>query len=157
MTTAAAPQSAPVAAPTPAPATTPVNTNTTRLYEGMFLVDPVIAAKEWEKLSAQLTALLTKNKGEVRSVTKWVERRLAYAIKRQRRGTYVLTYFVAPMDVIPKLRRECEITDVILRAIFIAHPLAKDVPALPPPPPPLKEYDDTRPPEGGRFRPRRPM
>ena len=160
MTTVAAPAGTGTpAAPAPAPTTpaAPVNTTTQRLYEGMILVDPILAAKEWDKVNAHIAAILAKNKADLKSTTKWVERKLAYAIKRQRRGTYVLLYFVAPMSAIPGIRRECEISEMILRALFIAHPLAKEVPNAPPPPPPLKEYDDSRPTEAGRFRPRRPM
>ncbi|MBI5368267.1 MAG: 30S ribosomal protein S6 [Planctomycetes bacterium] len=173
MTTVVPPGGAPAGAPSPststatapAPAATttaatapaapavpaaPVNTNTTRLYEGMFLVDPIAAAKEWEKVSATLTALITKYKGVVRTVAKWTERKLAYAIRRQRRGTYVLVYFVAPMDAVTKMRRDVAINEQILRAIFIAHPEAMDVPGVPPPPPPLKDAEEIRLSDRGR-------
>ncbi|MBI3268013.1 MAG: 30S ribosomal protein S6 [Planctomycetes bacterium] len=156
-TGATAVAAAPAAATTPAAPATPVNTNTLRLYEGMFVIDPILAAKEWDKVNATLTTMITKNKGDIKIITKWTERKLAYAIRRQRRGTYVITYFVAPMDAIPKIRRECQISESILRSLFIAHPLAKDVPGVPPPPPPLKEFDDSRPSEAGRMRPRRPF
>jgi small subunit ribosomal protein S6 len=53
----------------------------------------------------------------------WEERRLAYPIAGQRRGTYWLYYFRGPSGMLTALNREWEIHDGILRHLVLkVHP-----------------------------------
>ena len=49
----------------------------------------------------------------------WEERRLAYAIKGQRKGAYWLTYFRLDGERLAELQRQCQITDDVLRVLFL--------------------------------------
>jgi small subunit ribosomal protein S6 len=58
----------------------------------------------------------------------WEERRLAYPIAGQRKGTYWLFYFRGPSSIIVPLNREWEIQDGILRHLVLkVHPHLVDV------------------------------
>ena len=58
----------------------------------------------------------------------WEERRLAYAINGQRKGTYWLIYFRGPSSMLTALNREWEINDGILRHLVLkVHPHLVDV------------------------------
>lgn len=89
-------------------------------YEGMFVLDATAAAKEWSKLQASVLGIVTKHGGEIKSSARWGDRKLAYDIHGHKRGTYMLAYFTAPDGAIPKIRRECELSESIVRYIFIA-------------------------------------
>ena len=63
--------------------------------------------------------MIEKLGGEMLVSRLWEERRLAYPIKGQRKGTYWLTYFRLDASLIGDLRRQCQITDDILRVLFV--------------------------------------
>ncbi len=66
-----------------------------RTYEGMFLVDPVVAAREWTKVTEELDRIIKRNGGEIVLLNKWGERKLAYPIRKNNRGAYVIAFFKA--------------------------------------------------------------
>lgn len=89
------------------------------LYEGMFLMDNRQANRDWEDCLERLKGIITKHGGEILRCTKWGERRLAYEVKGRRRGTYVLMYFRAAGNAIGGIHRECELSELMLRALML--------------------------------------
>lgn len=89
------------------------------LYEGMFLMDNRQANRDWDSCLETLKSMISKHGGEVQRVDKWGERRLAYEIKGRRRGTYVLVYFTATGTAVTEVYRECELSELMLRALII--------------------------------------
>lgn len=89
------------------------------VYEGMFILDSNRYGRESETVSGQVPAMIEKLGGEMLVSRLWEERRLAYPIKGQRRGTYWLTYFRLDSEKLDALKRQCQITDDILRVLFL--------------------------------------
>ncbi len=89
------------------------------VYEGMFILDSNRYGRESETVSGQVPAMIEKFGGEMLVSRLWEERRLAYPIKGQRRGTYWLTYFRLDSIKLDALKRQCQITDDILRVLFL--------------------------------------
>ncbi|MBI4713350.1 MAG: 30S ribosomal protein S6 [Planctomycetes bacterium] len=89
------------------------------IYEAMFLVDPVQAASNYNKVREHIANILNKHNVKVLKETKWTERSLAYTIKRQKRGTYILMYLEAPTDSIAKINAECELSETVLRVLML--------------------------------------
>lgn len=92
-----------------------------RMYEGMFLIEPTIAAKEWDKVVGHVHGLLKKYGATVKSTTKWAERKLAYEVKKHKRGTYLLVYFDSGVDSIARIRKEMELSEMVLRHLIVQH------------------------------------
>jgi ribosomal protein S6 len=90
-----------------------------KLYEGMFLIDSNLAAKDWSALEAHLLEILKKHKTEVVYSERWPDRRLAYDIKGVKKGTYFLTYFKAPPEAIKEIERDARLSERILRLLII--------------------------------------
>lgn len=86
------------------------------VYEGMFILDSNRFGRDHEAVSGQIPAMVGKLGGEMLVSRLWEERRLAYPIKGQRKGTYWLTYFRLESTRLVELKRQCQITDDILRA-----------------------------------------
>jgi small subunit ribosomal protein S6 len=116
-----------------------------QVYEAMFIFDSSRFARERVALPAEVEAMIKANGGEVLVSRLWEERRLAYPINGQRKGTYWLIYFRSPTSAIIPLNRQCEIHDGILRQLVLKiHPHlvdaiiehAKAGPAPPPAPVP---------------------
>ncbi len=106
-----------------------------KLYEAMFLVDSAKAAANWDGIQASIRSLLGKCDAEILSLKKWDERRLAYDIERQSRGTYILCYFKGDGQKIGDLERNVQLSEDILRVLILrgdhvkSEDLEKDTPA----------------------------
>jgi small subunit ribosomal protein S6 len=90
-----------------------------KLYEAMFLVDSAKAAADWDGILGTITSLLGKCDAEILSLKKWDERRLAYDISRQSRGTYILCYFNGDGQKIGDLERSVQLSEEILRVLIL--------------------------------------
>ena len=91
----------------------------TNVYEGMFILDANRYARDAGGVANQVSGLITKCGGEVLVSRLWEERRLAYPIKGQRKGTYWLTYFNLDPAQVATLTRETQLNDNILRCLFV--------------------------------------
>ncbi len=89
------------------------------VYEGMFILDSNRYGRDPEGVSGQATATIEKLGGEILVSRLWEERRLAYAIKGHRKGTYWLTYFRLESGQVATLRRQCEINENLVRFLFL--------------------------------------
>ena len=92
---------------------------TENVYEGLYILNSELYAKTPDEVSGQMAAFIEKIGGEVLLSRLWDERRLAYPIKGHRRGTYWLTYFKIDPAKVKELTRQFQITDSILRFMFL--------------------------------------
>jgi small subunit ribosomal protein S6 len=89
----------------------------------MFIFDPSRFAREPAALPKEIETSITEAGGEVLVSRLWEERRLAYPIGNQRKGTYWLIYFRSGGPAIVGLNRQYEIHDGILRHLILkVHP-----------------------------------
>ena len=89
------------------------------VYEGMFILDSNRFGRDHEAVSGQISTMVEKFGGEMLVSRLWEERRLAFPVKGQRKGTYWLTYFRLEGARLVELERQCQITDDILRVMFL--------------------------------------
>ena len=89
------------------------------VYEGMFLLESGRFGRDPEGVSSQIPAMVSEVGGEMLVSRMWEERRLAYPIKGQRKGTYWLTYFRVDGRRLPEVERKCQLSESVLRALFI--------------------------------------
>lgn len=87
-------------------------------YEGMFLFDTA-ATRDWASTEQEVRRLLGRVGAELLVCVKFDERKLAYEIKRRKRGTYVLTYFDAPPERIAELERDAYLSELIMRSLVL--------------------------------------
>ncbi len=92
---------------------------TENVYEGLFILDSDMYARNPDEVSGQIDKYIAQYEGEVLVSRLWEERRLAYAIKGHRRGTYWLTYFKLDAAKVKELNRQCQISDGIVRFLFL--------------------------------------
>jgi small subunit ribosomal protein S6 len=95
----------------------------TNVYEAMIIFDSNRYARERAGLPAEIQKMIQAEKGEVVVSRLWEERRLAYPINGQRKGTYWLIYFRGPSSMLTSLNRQWEIHEGILRHLVLKiHP-----------------------------------
>ena len=98
-----------------------------KLYEGLFLFDANLAAKDWPGLEKHIGDLLTKNEAEMVYSERWPDRKLAYEVQGCRKGTYFLTYFNAPGPAITALHRDVQLSERVLRLMVLQNEYIEEV------------------------------
>ena len=89
------------------------------VYEGMFILDSNQYGRDPEGVSGQILQMIQRAGGEMLVSRLWEERRLAYPIKGQRRGTYWLTYFRLESGRLGEVHRQYQLSETILRALVL--------------------------------------
>ncbi|MBN2293925.1 MAG: 30S ribosomal protein S6 [Pirellulales bacterium] len=89
------------------------------VYEGMYILDSNLYSRDPEAVSGQISKMIEAVGGEIMVSRMWEERRLAYQIDGHRKGTYWLTYFRAQGKEIANLERQCQLSDTIIRVLFL--------------------------------------
>jgi small subunit ribosomal protein S6 len=85
----------------------------------MFILDSNRYGRDPDGASGELAELIKKAGGEILVSRLWEERRLAYPIKGQRKGTYWLMYVSMDAKQVAGLRRQLEITESLLRFLLL--------------------------------------
>ena len=89
-----------------------------KLYEGLFLVDAKLAAQNGEQVENEIQQIVERAGGQLGRKQRWDDLRLAYPVKRRKRGTYYLVHFHAEGAAIAEMRSAANLSESILRAMF---------------------------------------
>ena len=87
-------------------------------YESIIIVNPNVDEAGLKELEEKFTGLINEN-GKVESVENMGKKKLAYEIKKNKEGTYMLFNFEAKPDSIAELERVYRITDEIIKFIVV--------------------------------------
>ncbi|MCW5776653.1 MAG: 30S ribosomal protein S6 [Phycisphaeraceae bacterium] len=85
-------------------------------YEGMFLISQSEAV-DLGGVVSHIEEILGRAHARIVAMKKWDERRLAYEINKQKRGVYLLVYFVAPAASLAHIERDCNLSERLLRVL----------------------------------------
>ena len=104
-------------------------------YEAMFLLGSGHAS-DLDNALKIVRGIVEKHEGKPIVLKKWDERKLAYEIRGEKRGLYVLCFFTAPAEAIVPISRDVELSDQILRVIVTKadHLNAEEMAAVEPQP-----------------------
>lgn len=89
------------------------------IYECMLILDSNRYVRDQAGVSGQITKFVQKYNGEMLASRLWEERRLAYPIAGNRKGTYWLSYFKLESTSVAALERDCQLSESILRVLVI--------------------------------------
>ncbi len=90
-----------------------------RVYEILFIADPALGEPEVDALTTTIQGFAEKEGGKTQKVEKWGKKRLAYAIKKQREGSYVLLTVEGSAALVAEVERRIRVTDGILKFITV--------------------------------------
>jgi small subunit ribosomal protein S6 len=101
-----------------------------RRYEAMYILDPETTDEALEPIVEKYKKVVTDMGGIVGETGKWDQgrRRLAYPIRGQREGLYILMNFEADTEVPKELDRVFKISDEIFRHIIVRYEEPKERP-----------------------------
>ncbi|MEQ8666174.1 MAG: 30S ribosomal protein S6 [Rhodospirillales bacterium] len=89
------------------------------LYESVFIARQDIAAPQVDNLSDNFQQVIEGQGGRVAKREYWGLRTLAYKIKKNRKGHYVLMNIDAPAEAMHEVERQMRIHDDVLRYLTI--------------------------------------
>jgi small subunit ribosomal protein S6 len=89
------------------------------LYENVFIARQDISGAQVDALADSFTQLIADNGGEVKKREYWGLRNLAYRMRKNRKGHYVLMNLSAPPAAIAELERTMRINEDVLRYLTL--------------------------------------
>ena len=91
---------------------------TPRLYEALFLLNQSAVANGLSSSIDLVRDLLKRSDVDIVVLRKWEDRRLAYPIAGQKRGTYLIAYFRVTPTSIASIERDVNLSEDILRVLM---------------------------------------
>ncbi len=89
------------------------------LYESVFIARQDISASQADALADDFSKSIEENSGKVASRENWGLRTLAYRIKKNRKGHYILLYIDAPAAAVQEMERQMRLHEYILRYLTL--------------------------------------
>ena len=87
-------------------------------YETVFIINPSVEEAGIKSLIQKFSDLIN-NAGKVENVEEMGRRKLAYEIKKNKEGYYVVINFEAQPELIKELERVYRITDEVIKFIVV--------------------------------------
>ncbi|MBQ7632754.1 MAG: 30S ribosomal protein S6 [Alphaproteobacteria bacterium] len=88
-------------------------------YESVLIARQDLGAAQVNSLVSDLSEVIKKEGGEVVKVDNWGLKNLAYRIKKNRKGHYVLLNIVAPSNAITEYERLIRLNEDVIRYMTV--------------------------------------
>ena len=87
-------------------------------YESVIIINPSVDEDKVKSLIDKFSDLINKQ-GKVTKVDTLGKKKLAYEVKKNKEGIYVVFYFEAEPTLIAELERNYRITDEVIKFIVV--------------------------------------
>lgn len=89
------------------------------MYEHIFIARQDVSSTQVETMTADFTKILEENDGKVAKSEYWGLKNLAYKIKKNRKGHYVLMNIDAEPAAVAEMERQLRLNEDIMRFMTI--------------------------------------
>jgi len=89
------------------------------IYENIVILNASLGDEEIETASGKIKDLITNSGGEILKTDMWGRRKLAYEIKKQKKGFYLFLVFKSPSAAIKKLEDYYKVFDPVVKYMVI--------------------------------------
>jgi small subunit ribosomal protein S6 len=86
-----------------------------KTYEHIFIVHPDVAGEEYTAVLDKFKGILAEQGANLLKLDEWGTRKLAYPVKKQGRGTYVLLVFEGGAGVVSEFERRLRLDEKIIK------------------------------------------
>jgi small subunit ribosomal protein S6 len=90
------------------------------LYETVFIARQDLTAEDVDNLATKLSKIITNDNGKIVSKEYWGLKNLAYKVKKNSRGHYVLLNIDAQYSAVAELKRIMGFNEDIIRSMIFA-------------------------------------
>lgn len=105
-----------------------------REYEVLYIVRADVDDDKVQDAVKRVNTLIERSGGSAERTNLWGKRKLAYEVKHQKEGSYVLQDFQLDPDRVPELESSLKITEEVLRHLIVRKPEKAPAPAAATPP-----------------------
>jgi small subunit ribosomal protein S6 len=105
-----------------------------RDYEILYIVRPDLEEDKVQDVVKRVNTLIGRSGGSADQTSLWGKRKLAYEVKHQKEGSYVLQDFKIEPDRVPELESALKITEEVLRHLIVRKPEKPTKTSAAPPP-----------------------
>jgi small subunit ribosomal protein S6 len=85
------------------------------IYENIVILNAALADEEAEAAITKIKEIVADQGGEVLKIDNWGRKKLAYEIKKQKKGLYILLLYKTPPATIKKLEEFYKVFDAVLK------------------------------------------
>lgn len=89
------------------------------LYEHVFIARQDVSAAQVETITAEFSKIIEDNEGKVAKNEYWGLKTLAYKIKKNRKGHYVMLNLDAPHAAVAEMERQARLNEDVLRYMTV--------------------------------------
>jgi len=89
------------------------------IYENIVILNASLADEEIETASAKIKDLITNSGGEILNADVWGRKKLAYEIKKQKKGFYLFLVFKSPSAAVKKLENYYKTFEPVIKYMVI--------------------------------------
>jgi small subunit ribosomal protein S6 len=90
-----------------------------KFYEVVFIVKHDVSASHVERVAQECVSVIKEGGGDVTKTEFCGLRYLAYPIRKNKRGHYVLLNVICPSDTVKELERRMRLNEDIIRSLII--------------------------------------
>ena len=101
-----------------------------RRYETVFIVNPELSEEQRQPLFDKLKGLVSEDHGMLVKFDEWGHKGLAYEIKKNPRGYYVLMEFCGDGALVKEIERNMRLDDRVLKYMTVLKDKTVDVEAV---------------------------
>ena len=86
-----------------------------REYETIYILRSDVDADGADKIAQRIAEVIDREKGKLLKFESWGRRRLAYEVKKQRKGVYMYAKYLGKGGLVAELERNLRLSDVVLK------------------------------------------
>ena len=90
-----------------------------RSYEMVLILKPDLSDDQLKEEVDKVKGLITKGGGQILHYEDWGKRKLAYAIRRQTKGSYHLFQFASDPQALAEVDRSLKLDEAVLRHMTV--------------------------------------
>ncbi|MGH7207894.1 MAG: 30S ribosomal protein S6 [Nitrospiraceae bacterium] len=90
-----------------------------QLYESIFIVRPSLSDEDTNKIIEKMKGVVAKSGATLLKSENWGRKKLAYEVKRERKGTFVYLHFRSEGGVVSELERSYRLEDSVLKFLTV--------------------------------------
>jgi small subunit ribosomal protein S6 len=90
-----------------------------RQYETLFIVNPDSSEEDLKAVATKIKGVVSGMNGIVTSYDEQGKKKLAYSVKKQNKGYYVLMDYVGSADIVSEIERNMRLDDRVLKYLTV--------------------------------------
>ena len=107
-----------------------------QLYESIFILRPSLTDEDVQKTLEKVKSTVEKAEGTIDRLENWGKKKLAYEVKREKKGVYIQLHFHGSGTAVSELERLFRLEDAVMKFLTVKleaqQPPSETAPSLEP-------------------------